>query len=79
MDRGRAILELREAVSSYQSYCYFVGRGEMLVNARDDPADIIEAARMSVGNAIRVCQSLGLTDDEIAPIVAEEYGRWAAD
>jgi len=37
----------------------------MLVNADDDPADLIEAARLNVGERFRVCRSLGFTDEEI--------------
>jgi hypothetical protein len=56
MDRTRAIAvnDLREAISAYNPYCYFFERGQLLVNADDDPADIVEAARLEVGERIRV-------------------------
>jgi hypothetical protein len=71
MDRTRAIAvnDLRATISAYNTYCYFFERGKLLVNAEDDPADIVEAARLNVGERIRVCQSLGLTDDEIGDIL----------
>jgi len=67
MDRNKAaaIDDLREAISAYYAYCESVEGGRMLVNADDDPADLIEAARLNVGERIRVCRSLGFTDEEI--------------
>jgi len=56
---------LREAISAYNAYCHFVQRGTMLVNADDDPNDLIEAARLNVAEHIRACQSTGLSDHEI--------------
>lgn len=71
-----AINELREAISSYQTYCHFVERGTQLVNADDDPADVIEAARLNVESCIDECRSLGLTDHEIENLFAGD-GRAA--
>ena len=67
MDRikAAAIDDLSEAIGAYYAYCESVGAGRMLVNADDDPADLIEAARLNVGERIRVCRSLGFTDEEI--------------
>jgi hypothetical protein len=66
-----AVNELREAVSSYNTYCYFFERGKLLVNADDDPAEIVEAARLNVAERIRVCQSISLTDEAIERILIE--------
>jgi hypothetical protein len=51
--------DLREAISAYDAYRDLVVGGMALVNADDDPADLIEAARLNVGERIRVCQALG--------------------
>ena len=66
----RAINELREAIGSYQAYCHFVEAGTLLVNAGDDPADVVEAARLNVESCIDACRSLGLADHEIENLFA---------
>jgi hypothetical protein len=71
-----AINELGEAISSYQTCCHFVEGGTLLVNADDDPADVIEAARLNVESCIEECRSLGLTDHEIENLFAGD-GRGA--
>ena len=71
-----AINELRQAISSYQTYCHFVERGTLMVNADDDPADVIEAARLNVESCIDECRSLGITDHEIENLFAGD-GRGA--
>jgi hypothetical protein len=71
MDRSNAAAnDLREAISAYYAYCDLVEGGMALVNADDDPADLIEAARLNVAERIRVCQSLGLSDEEIEYVLA---------
>jgi hypothetical protein len=60
-----AINELREAISSYHTYCHFVERGMLLVNADMHPFDVIEAARLNVEHRIEECRALGLNDHEI--------------
>ena len=77
MDRTTvaAVNDLREAVGAYIGYCEWVERGTLLVNAEDDPEDLIEAARLNVGERIRVCQSLGLADEEIEGIVIDVRAR----
>jgi hypothetical protein len=72
MDRTHSAIDhLREAIGAYYAYCESVGAGRILVNADDDPADLIEAARLHVGERIRVCQSLGFPDEEIERILAD--------
>ena len=68
---ANAVNDLREAIGAYNAYCDSVEGGMVLVNADDDPADLIEAARLNVGECVRVCQSLGLTDDEIEHVLAD--------
>jgi hypothetical protein len=70
-----AINELRDAVSSYQTYCHFVDRGTLLVNADMDPSDVIEAARLNVEYRIEECRSLGLNDHEIERLFAGDDRR----
>jgi hypothetical protein len=43
------VTDLREAVSAYNAYWYFLGGGKVLVSADEDVQDIIEAARLNVG------------------------------
>ncbi len=63
--KADALNDLREALGSYAAYCDSVEAGTLLVNADDDPGDVIVAAEMNVAECLRVCKSLGLTDDEI--------------
>lgn len=70
-----AVNDLGEAMNAYNAYCDFVEGGRALVNSDDDPADLIEAARLNVGERIRVCQSLGLTDGEIKDILVDGNAR----
>ena len=70
-----AINELREAVSSYHTYCHFVERGMLLVNADMDPSDVIEAARLNVEYRVEECRSLGRSDHEIECLFAGDDGR----
>jgi hypothetical protein len=75
MDRTNAARgDLREAISAYHAYCDAVEGGRILVNADDDPADLVEAARLNVGEQIRVCQELGLSDSDIEQVLAEVGG-----
>jgi Asp-tRNA(Asn)/Glu-tRNA(Gln) amidotransferase B subunit len=74
-----AVSDLREAVGAYNAYCYFVDRGMVPVNADDDPADLIEAARLNLAERIRVCQSLGLSDQEIEQIVLDLFAERSRD
>lgn len=70
-----AINVLREAVSSYHTYCHFVERGMLLVNADMDPSDVIEAARLNVEYRIEECRSLGLDDHEIHRLFVGDDSR----
>jgi hypothetical protein len=70
--RYRRVNELREAISAYHAYCHFVDRGRLLVNAGDDPEDVVRPALLYVERCIGECRSLGLTDPEIYQLVASE-------
>lgn len=67
-----AVNGLCEAISAYYTYCHFVDRGTLLVNAGDDPEDVVRGALLYVERCIGECRSLGLTDPEIYELVAGE-------
>ena len=82
MDHSKpaAVTALREAVGAYYAYCESVENGKILVNSDDDPADLIEAARLNVGERIRACLSVGLSEDEVGHILAgDEPGAEGGD
>lgn len=62
--------QLREAIGSYHGYCEAVDHGLLLVNADDDPEDVVRAALVHVQRCIGDCRSLGLTEAEIYQITA---------
>ena len=66
-----AARDLREAISAYRSYRYSVENGRMLVNADDDPTDIVEAARRNVEHCLHACQALGFTDVQLEQILSD--------
>jgi hypothetical protein len=69
-DKAHALMELRDAVDAYFAYRHSVVAGTALVNAYDDPQDLVDAAMLNIIHRARDCQSLGATADEVGRVVA---------